>query len=108
MLGLQRMLGKPLRLLINGRTTVVMGPDSKLYPRHLNRRGDGTPGDPPVADVVKHPTQDLYGLRNLGAQQWFATPQGSNTSLPIGQGQSIKLHAGTRIDFGMLDAVVEK
>jgi hypothetical protein len=85
-----------------------MGQDGKLYPRHLARRGDGTPGDPPVAEVAKHPTLDRYGLRNLGAQQWFATPQGSNNSLPIGTGQSIMLTPGTRIDFGTLDAVVEQ
>lgn len=107
--GCKRMLAKPLRLLINGRTTVVMAPGSKLYPRHLSKRGDGTPGDSAVAEVVKHPKQDhLLGLRNLGAQQWFATPRGATSSLPVGHGQSITLHPGTRIDFSTLGAVVEQ
>ncbi|MGW4211263.1 protein kinase domain-containing protein [Lentzea sp. NPDC004789] len=105
--GCRSKLAKPLRLLINGRTTVVMSPDSKLYPRHLSKRGDTTPGDPPVAEVSKHPTLDRLGLRNLTGQQWFATPYGSSTSRTVGQGQSIGLIPGTRIDFGALDAVVE-
>jgi DNA-binding helix-hairpin-helix protein with protein kinase domain len=105
--GCRRMLAKPLRLLISGRSTVVMNADSRLYPRHLHRRGDAAPGDAPVAEVSKHPTQNVYGLRNLGERQWFATPSGSSTARPVAHGQAIALLPGTLIDFGTLDAVVE-
>lgn len=103
----RRMLAKPTRLLIGGRNMVVMDPHSKLYPRHMTKSSDVAPGDSPVAEVSKHPTQDVYGLRNLGERQWFATPNGSGTARPVAQGQSIALIPGTRIDFGALDAVVE-
>ncbi len=105
--GCGRMLAKPLRLVIGGRNSVMMNPDSKLYSRHLGKRGEPAPGDPPVAEVTKHPTQDVYGLRNLGERQWFATPHGATTARPVAPGQSITLVPGTRIDFGTLDAVVE-
>jgi serine/threonine protein kinase len=105
--GCKRMLAMPMRLLIDGRNVVVINPDSKLYPRHMNKRGESAPGDSPVAAVTKHPTQNRYGLRNLGERQWFATPHGSGTARPVAQGQSIALNPGTRIDFGALDAVVE-
>jgi serine/threonine protein kinase len=105
--GCRRMLAKPMRLLIGGRDIVVINPDSKLYPRHMNRRGDSTPGDSPVAEVSKHPKRDVYGLRNLSERQWFATPNGSGTAQSVAEGQSIALLPGPRIDFGALDAVVE-
>ncbi|KDN21855.1 protein kinase domain-containing protein [Amycolatopsis rifamycinica] len=105
--GCRRMLVKPRRLLIGGRTTVVVDPETKLYARHLTKGSAATPGDVPVAEVVKHPTRDEYGLRNLTDRQWFATPSGSNTARSIGQGQSISLLPGTRIGFGTQDAVVE-
>ncbi len=106
--GCKRMLTKPTRLLIGGRSTVVMNPDTKLFPRHMNKRGDSTPGDVPVAEVSKHPTQDVYGLRNLSEQQWFATKEGSGVARPVAPGQSITLAPGTRIDFSALEAVVER
>jgi hypothetical protein len=96
-----------MRLLIAGRNTVVLNPDSKLYSRHVSKRSDAALGDGPVAEVTKHPTQDVYGLRNLAERQWFATPSGASTARPVAQHQSITLLPGTRIDFGALDAVVE-
>ncbi|WP_434446579.1 protein kinase domain-containing protein [Lentzea sp. E54] len=106
--GCRRVLGRPLRLLIDGRSTVVMNPDSLLYPRHTNKRGDTTPGNAPTAEVSKHPTQDVHGLRNLSERQWYATPNGAANARTVAPGQSIALVPGTRIDFGALHAVVER
>ncbi|WNV87633.1 protein kinase domain-containing protein [Umezawaea sp. Da 62-37] len=98
----------PPRLAIDGRRVVILNPDTKLYAHHLSKRGEALLPDPPLAEVVKHATLDVYGLKNLGARQWFASIPGAASAHPVAPGRSVTLTPGTQIDFGAVHAVIEQ
>jgi DNA-binding helix-hairpin-helix protein with protein kinase domain len=88
----------PFRIQI-GRHLVVLNPDTKLYPHHVD---DARLWDfrEPVAEVQRHPSKPgLWGLKNLGKDRWLAaTPAGE--SREVEPGRSISLAAGTKVNFG--------
>jgi RsiW-degrading membrane proteinase PrsW (M82 family) len=60
----------------------------------------------PVAEVTRNPNDpSVLGLTNLSTAVWEAM-SASGTRRQIGTGQTIKLAAGTRIDFGSIDGEV--
>jgi hypothetical protein len=60
----------------------------------------------PVAEVTHNPTDPtVLGLTNLSTSIW-ETRTASGTHRQIAHGQTIKLAAGTKIDFGSTDGEV--
>jgi DNA-binding helix-hairpin-helix protein with protein kinase domain len=97
----------PMRLTIQGRRTVMLNSDTKLYRHHLKSRG-GDPGDrgESIGDMVRHPTERAWGLRNLGESPWFTKlPDGSAQS--IDSGRAVLVQPGTEISFGEVTGVIE-
>lgn len=101
--------GQPLELpmrLTMGRRVVMLNEDTCLYERHLGRRGDpANPGDA-RAEVVKHPTSGVLGLRNRGSAQWFIRVPG-RAGQSVDPGRAVSLVPGTEIDFGDGRGVIE-
>ena len=64
-----------------------------------------SPGGP-VAEVTRNPRDpNILGLTNMSTSTWeVVSPNGSRRQIPTGQ--TIKLSAGTRIDFGEIDGEV--
>jgi MFS family permease len=64
-------------------------------------------GDGVGAEVVRHPEEPgVLGLKNLSQRPWVATgAQGGRR--PVEPGRSVRLAAGTRIDFGALEGEVQ-
>ncbi|PSL53367.1 protein kinase-like protein [Saccharothrix carnea] len=106
--GCRKAMQVPMKLVIDGRRTVVLDRDTKLYAHHVNRRGDVVLTDPPLAEISKHPTQDRYGLKNLSTLPWFVTLPGSQVASPIAPGRSVALVPGSQIEFNAVSAVVEQ
>lgn len=94
----------PFRIHI-GKAVVMLNADSKLYPHHID---DGRAFDfsNPVAEVVRHPTEmNTWGLKNLSGDRWVATlPSGGLRD--VDAGRSVPLAAGTRIQFGKIEAEI--
>ncbi|GAC1421162.1 MAG: hypothetical protein NVSMB5_14160 [Candidatus Velthaea sp.] len=89
-------LAPPLRIRLD-RSAVTLEPDVQLYAHHIGMtRYDFSS---PLAVVDRHPVNpDIWGLKNLGSVPWEVTlPDGRTTEIVAGR--SIKLRAGTRIDF---------
>lgn len=95
-----RAISPPMRIVIHERRTVMLNADTELFAHHLVRRGGdaGSRGEP-CAAVVKHPTQDIWGLKNLTPSQWFARTNGGEAQV-VSPGRSATLRDGTVIDFG--------
>jgi DNA-binding helix-hairpin-helix protein with protein kinase domain len=99
-------VGTPLRLVLDGKRTVVLNLDTKLYNHHVTKlSGDPENQEAPVAAMSKHPEHDRWGLTNLGTTQWFATfPDGSSRS--IEPGRTLPAGAGIKISFGEVSAEI--
>ncbi|MEU5692308.1 hypothetical protein [Actinosynnema sp. NPDC020468] len=106
--GCRRVFRTPPRLVLDGKQVVVLNPDTQLFARHLAVKDGTAVVGQALAKLAKHPTQDLYGLKNLTDSQWYATPPGAAATRPISPGQSIALRQGTQIEFGAATAVVEE
>jgi hypothetical protein len=64
--------------------------------------------DRAVAEVVANPADpSVAGLKNLSARAWTAT-LASGERKDIGPGRSIRVAAGTKIHFGVLEGVIEE
>lgn len=94
----------PLRLRI-GHQTVVLNPNTALYPHHLdpNRRNDYSEI---LAEMARHPTRpDVQGLKNLSPQTWISQPP-NGVAVEVPQGRSVSLMPGLRIQFGEVESMV--
>jgi hypothetical protein len=105
--GCRRRFRSPTRLLISNKHLVVLNRETKLYAHHLTRRGDPAVPGPPYAEVAKHPTRDLVGLKNVGTAQWFIHVPGKSPQT-VEPGRSVSLVPGTEITFGELSGVVQE
>lgn len=80
-------------------TTLCLNRDTFLHAHHIERNAlyDFTRR---VAVVARHPQKpDVWGLRNLTRVPWrVTTPRGVRRD--VGEGQSVTLARGVRIDFG--------
>jgi DNA-binding helix-hairpin-helix protein with protein kinase domain len=94
-----------LRLCLGPRSVVMLNYDTTFYPHHLmaDRSYDFSR---PVAEVSRHPAAPgILGLKNLTEAKWVATlPDGAVTE--VGPGRSIRLAAGTKINFGATEGRV--
>jgi eukaryotic-like serine/threonine-protein kinase len=99
----RRTISAPVRLTI-GKQTIVLNPDTQLYPHHVDNRRlyDFSR---PVAGVVYDPDGDRWGLRNLSPTPWKITgADGSNAELP--NGRTLVLRAGYKINFGTAEGEI--
>ena len=96
----RRSVTLPMRLVLKGSRTVMLNSDTVLFDRHITGKG-GSAASPGQrrAEVSRHPTQNILGLRNVGRVQWFiqVPEKGSRTIEP---GNTVRIAAGTQIDFG--------
>jgi serine/threonine protein kinase len=105
----RRSLPPPARLRLGGKTTspaVVLQPDTKLYPHHLDpaRRYDFSV---PLAEMSQNPARPgQWGLRNLSEWTWTFTGQ-DGTQRTVSPGQSVPLVAGRRVGFGRVDGEMQ-
>jgi hypothetical protein len=66
-----------------------------------------TMADGTVAEVVPNPADpSIVGLKNLSTNAWTATLSGGERK-EVEPGRSIRLAAGTKVHFGVLEGVVE-
>lgn len=93
----RRQLQPPPRVRI-GKNLIMLNHDSLLYAHHVDeeKRYDFSEA---VAAVTKHPTQEIWGLKNLSAQTWSATNLKGEVK-DVSPGRSVALAHGTRINFG--------
>lgn len=97
----------PTRLVVDrGKRVIVLSKHTKLYDRHLSKRGDSRATDEVRAEVVKHPEKEIWGLKNLGPGQWFIDT-GDGQARSLAPGLSTTLRPGTTIQFGEVTGVVE-
>ncbi len=91
----QRAVTLPPRLVVKGRT-VMLNADTVLYDRHLT--GAGVSGAR-RAEVTRHPTLNVLGLKNVSTGQWIIQVPGKAGQV-VAPGNSVRLAAGTTIEFG--------
>ncbi|NMO54286.1 protein kinase [Actinoplanes sp. TBRC 11911] len=92
--------------LVTRRGVVLLNHDTKLYPHHIGetRRDFARP----LAEVVRHPSRPgVTGLRNLDANRHWRADTGAGSSFAVPPGRSCTLAAGTTVDFGPVQAVIE-
>jgi len=82
-----------------GRRMIGLSLGRRLAPDVIGTRDGG-------GVIEAHPTRpEMFGLRNLGAATWQATlPNGQSHA--IGEGQTVRLLPGLRIDFGAERGVI--
>jgi eukaryotic-like serine/threonine-protein kinase len=84
-----------LRLGSGVNQVIMLEPEARLYPHHLNN--EEYDFSRPLAEVSASP----LGLRNLSKRKWMAQTPGRE-QVEILPGASLPLLAGTRIDFGLV------
>ena len=106
--GCKRAVALPMRLVVGGRRTVMLNTDTVLYDRHITGKGGSaaSPGDK-RAEVTRHPTQNVLGLKNISPGQWFVQVPGK-PSRAVEPGSSVRLAAGTEISFGDGSGVIQE
>jgi hypothetical protein len=87
-----------------GTTFLIIVPGLRLLEHQVPGLLAQTPGGP-VAEVTRNPNDpSILGLTNLSSSAWEAVSNGSRRQ--IAPGQTIKLAAGAKIDFGSTDGGV--
>jgi RsiW-degrading membrane proteinase PrsW (M82 family) len=77
----------------------------KIEPRMLGAAGAGR-GRQPIAEVVAGEGASRCALKNLGERPWRARSS-AGTSTEVVMGQAVALAAGTVIDFGGIEGIVQ-
>lgn len=102
-------LPAPVRLQLRHKTTspfVVLNPDAKLYPHHLDpgRRYDFSE---PLAEMSPIPARPgHWGLKNLSPWTWtFTASDGTQKTVP--PGRSVPLVAGRTVSFGRVEGEIQ-
>ncbi len=91
-------LPAPMRIKL-GETVIVLNDDTELFPHHLGEFYDFTRV---IGKVVKHPTEEIYGIRNCSPMVWkVRTVEGSEIEVPIGKTAAIR--EGNIIKFGKVE-----
>jgi hypothetical protein len=108
--GCGQSIALPPRLVLGtgGRRTVMLNTDTVLFDRHITGRG-GSAASPGAkrAEVTRHPTQNVLGLKNVGTGQWFIEMPGK-ASRSVEPGSSVRLADGTKIEFGDGSGVIQE
>lgn len=94
--GCQGTVAVPAKVVI-GRNKVLLLADTKLYAHHVYNNNDM---DTVVGSVVQNPKNpNLWGIRNEDKVNW-TYEKADGTQIPVAQGRSAAIAAGTKIHFG--------
>jgi len=88
---------------------IMLNQDSQIFDFHvdpsLNAQEHRFRFDNPVLEVTQHPTEEIWGLKNLSDRDWRVhTSNGEGKSIP--PGRTVSISSGLKIDFGRRTAVV--
>lgn len=97
--------GTPIRLVFTDGRWVAMSDTTRLWSHHISRIPNYD-YDTAVAEVVRHPERQMWGLRNLGTTPWTVEPPDSD-EVVVGPGRTFGLVPGTRFGFGEIEAILE-
>ena len=102
-------LHTPPRMRFSDSHVIVLTRDTKLYNFHVEEQLSASDHrfrfDHPVAEVTKHPTKNIWGLKNLSSSDWrIERRNGDSTVVP--QGRSVSFSNGMTIDFGQRRAQI--
>lgn len=87
-----------------GKTIVMLNHDTRLFPHHLDRN-KLYDFSQPWAELERHPTAAVWGLKNLSPQAWVAVmPDGKTQG--VEPGRRVTVVPGTRIQFGQVDGEI--
>lgn len=94
------------RLRLEGRHEVVLNEGTALYRHHLVK-GFLDTGEriDKLAEVAKHPSAPVLGLKNLGSGQWYMKNATGETKI-VEPGRSATLNPGVEISFGDVKGIV--
>lgn len=91
---------QPPRLEMEHNVTVMLNPDTRLFPHHIDGGLQRYNFSAPVAEVSQHPQKpDVWGLHNLSGRTWTAL-QPDGCLLEVESGRVCRLRVNTVIDFG--------
>jgi hypothetical protein len=98
--------GNGFELFISSQSSIPLAPGRKLTARGLMGMR-GTPPGTPAAEVGRNPNDPaVLGLKNLSGLTWSVRfPAGPERQ--ITPGRSVRLAAGTRIDFGVVEGEIQ-
>ena len=97
--GCSARLAPPMRLVFP-HTELALGAGTRVYRHHVARDYDY---DVSVAEVTRHPTRDLWGLRNTGTTAWEARLPGREPTV-VEPGQAVALVPDTVLSIGAVQA----
>lgn len=88
-----------VRLMLDGGRFVTLDAAAPLRRCEFGGSAGDAEAEIAIAQLSKHPEQDLWGLTNLGAATWSATLL-DGTAQVVDSGRTVLARVGTRIDFG--------
>jgi serine/threonine protein kinase len=100
-----RPLGTPMRLQFTDGRWVAMSDATRLWSHHVSRIPNYD-FETPVAEVVRHPDRQVWGLRNLSDQPWRVKPPNGD-EVAVEPGRAFGLVPGTLFRFGETEATLE-
>lgn len=99
-------LSHPPRLRIAQRRVVALGPDTELYPHHLNDVPGSYDFGNAVASVTQNPARPgMWGLTNCSGERWVAAFSDGRKA-EVEDGQTVGLSEGLKLQFGSVEAEV--
>jgi serine/threonine protein kinase len=97
-------LTPPPRMMI-GRQTVVLNPDTQLYPHHIDSRRLYDFSQP-LGAIVYDASGNRWGLRNLSTVAWrIVAPDGNSAELL--PERTLGLKGGYKINFGSVEGEIQ-
>lgn len=101
----QKPLPEVMRLQFTPKKFVVLNPQTKLYPHHLDTSRTYDFSEV-WAELVQHPQNpNIWGLKNLSPNVWKTTPANGEMK-PVTSDRSVVLALETQIDFGLLQTII--
>lgn len=100
-----RPLDTPMRLQFADGRWVAISDATRLWSHHVSRIPNYD-FDTLVAEVVQHPEQEIWGLRNFGDTPWRVKPP-DGEEVEVEPGRAFGLIPGTVFKFGETEATLE-
>jgi len=97
--GCSAVLPKPMHLVFP-HTELALGAGTRIYRHHIAKDYDY---ERTIGEVTRHPTRDVWGLRNTGSATWEARIPGREPT-QIEPGQAVALVPDTVLRLGDVEA----
>lgn len=99
----------PPRMRFDNSHVIILTHDATLYEFHVNPQTSASDHrfafENPVAEVAKHPTKDIWGLKNLSSNDWRIEKKNGDSHV-VPRGRSVSFSDEMVIDFGQRKAQV--